>query len=100
MFRHPADVEQIEHRRPFNPDMDALYILSAESHIVDCLMADFEVERYRKAFLVWTSCQSAPVEASQLRHSQLMYSQSSIHSSESGLTDLKWRATASQTTES
>ncbi|KAJ5246697.1 hypothetical protein N7468_001680 [Penicillium chermesinum] len=50
-----SNVEQIEHRRPFNKDMDVLYILSAESHIVDCLMADFEVERYRKAYLVWTS---------------------------------------------
>ncbi|KAJ5527451.1 hypothetical protein N7513_011610 [Penicillium frequentans] len=50
-----SNVEQIEHRRPSNPDMDALYILSPESWIVDCLMADFEVRRYRKAFLVWTS---------------------------------------------
>lgn len=53
---HPADVEQLEHKRPFNPDMDALYILSPESYVVDCLMADFEVRRYRKALLVWTSC--------------------------------------------
>ncbi|KAJ5629867.1 hypothetical protein N7528_003524 [Penicillium herquei] len=50
-----SNVEQIEHRRPSNPDMDALYILSPESWIVDCLMADFEVGRYRRAFLVWTS---------------------------------------------
>ncbi|KAJ5946293.1 hypothetical protein N7454_003132 [Penicillium verhagenii] len=50
-----SNVEQIEHRRPSNPDMDALYILSPESWIVDCLMADFEVKRYRKAFLIWTS---------------------------------------------
>ncbi|KAJ5653801.1 hypothetical protein N7490_000804 [Penicillium lividum] len=50
-----SNVEQIEHRRPSNPDMDALYILSPESWIVDCLMADFEVKRYRRAFLVWTS---------------------------------------------
>lgn len=56
---HPADVEQIEHRRPSNPDMDGLYILSPESWIVDCLMADFEVGRYRKAYLVWTSCASS-----------------------------------------
>lgn len=55
----PADVEQIEHRRMSNPDMDALYILSPESWIVDCLMADFEAGRYRKAYLVWTSCQWA-----------------------------------------
>ncbi|OQD93943.1 hypothetical protein PENSOL_c029G06802 [Penicillium solitum] len=50
-----SNVEQIEHRRPSNPDMDALYILSPEAYVVDCLMADFEVGRYRKAFLVWTS---------------------------------------------
>lgn len=63
---HPADVEQIEHRRPSNPDMDALYILSPESWIVDCLMADFEMRRYRKAYLVWTSCMwAATPEASQ-----------------------------------
>ncbi|CAL5870552.1 uncharacterized protein PFLUO_LOCUS4791 [Penicillium psychrofluorescens] len=38
-----SNIEQIEHRRPSNLDMDALYILSPESHIVDCLMADIEV---------------------------------------------------------
>ncbi|KAJ5966140.1 hypothetical protein N7481_012854 [Penicillium waksmanii] len=50
-----SNIEQIDHRRMANPDMDALYILSPESWIVDCLMADFEVKRYRRAFLVWTS---------------------------------------------
>ena len=49
------DVEQIEHRRPMNPETDALYILSPLPHIVDCLMADFERRRYRRAYLVWTS---------------------------------------------
>ena len=53
----PQDVEQIEHRRETNPEMDALYILSPMTHIVDCLMADFERKRYRKARLVWTSGQ-------------------------------------------
>jgi syntaxin-binding protein 1 len=38
-----------------NPDMDAIYLLSPQPHIVDCLMADFERRRYRKAFLVWTA---------------------------------------------
>lgn len=52
----PQDVEQIEHRRAPNPDMDALYIVSPMTHIVDCLMADFERKRYRKSLLVWTSC--------------------------------------------
>lgn len=38
-----------------NPDMDAIYILSPQPHIVDCLMADFERRRYRQSFLVWTA---------------------------------------------
>ena len=54
------DVEQIEDRRPANQNMDALYILSPQPHIVDCLMADFEAKRYRKAWLVFTSCTSSP----------------------------------------
>ncbi|KAL1977386.1 hypothetical protein VTN31DRAFT_245 [Thermomyces dupontii] len=49
-----TNIEQIEHRRPPNPDMDALYFLSPQPHIVDCLMADLERRRYRRAFLVWT----------------------------------------------
>jgi syntaxin-binding protein 1 len=35
--------------------MDALYILSPQSYIVDCLLADFERRRYKKSWLVWTS---------------------------------------------
>ncbi|KAJ5489136.1 hypothetical protein N7539_004026 [Penicillium diatomitis] len=50
-----SNIEQIENRRPPNPDMNALYIISPQSWIVDCLMADFEVGRYKKAYLVWTS---------------------------------------------
>lgn len=38
-----------------NPEMDAIYILSPEPHIVDCLMADFERRRYKRAYLVWTA---------------------------------------------
>jgi len=38
-----------------NPDTDAIYLLSPEPHIVDCLLADFERRRYRKSFLVWTA---------------------------------------------
>jgi hypothetical protein len=36
-----------------NPDMDAIYLLSPQPHIVDCLIADFERRRYRKSYLVW-----------------------------------------------
>ncbi|KAI1083414.1 Sec1-like protein [Whalleya microplaca] len=35
--------------------MDAIYILSPQPHIVDCLMADIERRRYQKCYLVWTA---------------------------------------------
>ncbi len=38
-----------------NPTMDAVYLLSPQSHIVDCLLADIERRRYKRCFLVWTS---------------------------------------------
>lgn len=38
-----------------NPGMDAIYLLSPEPHVVDCLLADFERRRYRKSFLVWVA---------------------------------------------
>ncbi|RYP07471.1 hypothetical protein DL764_002478 [Monosporascus ibericus] len=50
-----ANIERIEERRDMNPTMDAIYILSPQPHIVDCLMADVERRRYRKCFLVWTA---------------------------------------------
>ncbi|RDW69723.1 Sec1-like protein [Coleophoma cylindrospora] len=50
-----ANIERIEERRDMNPEMDAIYILSPQPHIVDCLMADFERRRYKKSFLVWTA---------------------------------------------
>ncbi|OQE31953.1 hypothetical protein PENSTE_c001G00011 [Penicillium steckii] len=65
-----SNIEQIDHRRIHNPDMDVLYILSPESWIVDCIMADFEVKRYRRAFLTWTGFldpqQRARIERSQM----------------------------------
>ncbi|KAL7807615.1 syntaxin binding protein 1 [Trichoderma gracile] len=50
-----ATIELIEARREFNPEMDAIYLLSPEPHIVECLLADFEVRRYRRGYLVWTN---------------------------------------------
>ncbi|KAI9870642.1 MAG: vacuolar sorting protein VPS33/slp1 [Pleopsidium flavum] len=50
-----TNIEQIEQRRPINKEMDAIYLVSPQPHIVDCLMADFERRRYRKSYLVWTS---------------------------------------------
>ncbi|KAJ4854875.1 sec1 family domain-containing protein [Trichoderma breve] len=50
-----ATIELIEARRESNPEMDAIYLLSPEPHIVECLLADFELRRYRRGFLVWTN---------------------------------------------
>ena len=51
----PKDIDQIEDRRPKNADLDAIYLLTPEQYVVDCLMADLEARRYRKAYLLWTS---------------------------------------------
>ena len=45
-----------------NQEMDAMYILSAQTHIVDCLMADIERRRYRRSYVIWTSRKSSEVE--------------------------------------
>ncbi|TKA69182.1 hypothetical protein B0A49_04120, partial [Cryomyces minteri] len=52
---HITNIEQIEHKRLAKKDMDAVYILTPQPHIVDCVMADFERRRYRRTFLIWTS---------------------------------------------
>lgn len=54
------DIEKIEERRPMNKDMDAVYLLSPLPHIVDCLLADFDRRRYRRAFILWTARQRHP----------------------------------------
>ncbi|KAL1874782.1 hypothetical protein VTK73DRAFT_136 [Phialemonium thermophilum] len=53
LHQNIANIERIEERREMNPTMDAIYFLSPQPHIVDCLIADFEKQRYRRAFLVW-----------------------------------------------
>ncbi|KAI2628383.1 Sec1 family protein [Xylaria nigripes] len=50
-----ANIERIEERREMNPTMDAIYLLSPQPHIVECLIADLERHRYRRSFLVWTA---------------------------------------------
>jgi len=50
-----TNIEQIEQRRPMNQELDVVYILSPQPHIVECVMADFERRRYRRSFLLWTS---------------------------------------------
>ncbi|EMC91777.1 hypothetical protein BAUCODRAFT_28030 [Baudoinia panamericana UAMH 10762] len=48
-------IEQITDRRQANRDIDAIYFLTPQPYIVDCVMADLEKRKYRKAHLVWTS---------------------------------------------
>ncbi|EME40580.1 hypothetical protein DOTSEDRAFT_74207 [Dothistroma septosporum NZE10] len=50
-----TNIEQIFDRRQTNRDVEALYLLTPHAHNVDCLMADFEKRKYKKAHLVWTS---------------------------------------------
>ncbi|KAK4103613.1 Sec1-like protein [Parathielavia hyrcaniae] len=57
-----ANIERMEERREVNPDMDAIYILSPQPHIVDCLLADFERRRYRRAFIIWTGSLPDPLQ--------------------------------------
>ncbi len=56
-----ADIEQIEARRPMNKEMDAVYLLSPQPHIVDSLLADLERRRYRKSYIIWTSCEDPQI---------------------------------------
>ncbi|KAK4193740.1 protein transport protein sec1 [Podospora australis] len=50
-----ANIERIEEKREMNPTMDAIYFLSPQPHIIDCLLSDFERRRYKSGFLVWTT---------------------------------------------
>jgi len=43
--------------------MDAIYFLSPQPHIIECLLADFEQRRYKRAFLVWAGELAGPLEA-------------------------------------
>ncbi|KAK4494890.1 hypothetical protein PRZ48_014246 [Zasmidium cellare] len=50
-----TNIEQITDRRQTNRDVDAIYLLTPQPHIVDCVLADLEKRKYKKAHLVWTS---------------------------------------------
>ncbi|KAL1638289.1 syntaxin binding protein 1 [Neofusicoccum ribis] len=70
-----TNIEVITDRRPMNKDMDVVYILSPQPHIVDCIMADFERRRYRKTYLIWTSLLPGPlrdrIDKSQMAREQI-----------------------------
>ncbi|KAI9800323.1 MAG: vacuolar sorting protein VPS33/slp1 [Piccolia ochrophora] len=55
ILKNVTNIENIEAKRPMNPDTDAIYLLSPQPHIVDCLLADIERRRYRRSYLIWTS---------------------------------------------
>jgi hypothetical protein len=61
LYRHleclltTPDIENIERKRHANPETDVVYIISPQSHIVDCLLHDIGKRRYRRTFLLWTS---------------------------------------------
>ncbi len=55
-----TDIEQIEHKRPSNPALEAVYLLSAAPYVVDCLVADIERKTYRRSYLIWTSSWFGP----------------------------------------
>jgi syntaxin-binding protein 1 len=38
-----------------SPDIEAIYLLTPEAHIVDTVLADLERGSYRSGYLVWTS---------------------------------------------
>ncbi|KAI1265573.1 Sec1 family protein [Xylariaceae sp. FL1019] len=56
-----ANIERIEERREANPTMDAIYLLSPQPHIVDCLIADIERRRYKRCLLIWTAVLDPPL---------------------------------------
>ncbi|KAF2121458.1 Sec1-like protein [Lophiotrema nucula] len=69
-----TNIERIEDRRETQKDMDAVYFLTPEPHIIDCIMADFERRRYRGSFLIWTSL-PAPAQRERLDRSQMAQQQ-------------------------
>lgn len=44
-----------------SPDIDAVYFLTAEAHIVDTLLADLDRGSYKSGHLVWTSLLDPPL---------------------------------------
>ncbi|KAF2671845.1 Sec1 family protein [Microthyrium microscopicum] len=50
-----TNIDQIEQKRTRNVETDALYILTAEPHIVECVLSDIEKGRYAAYYILWTS---------------------------------------------
>ncbi|KAI5286184.1 vacuolar sorting protein VPS33/slp1 [Ascosphaera aggregata] len=50
-----SNIEYIENRRATFKDTPALYILSPQPYLADCIIADLQRRRYRNLHIVWTS---------------------------------------------
>jgi syntaxin-binding protein 1 len=62
-------IDNIENRRDPNPELPAIYILSSQAYVVDCLMADLERQRYQCCHLLWTSSMFASTSNAMLTSS-------------------------------
>lgn len=75
-----TQIEQIEQPREQNTFTDAVYLLSPQPHIVECLKADLHRKRYRKSILRWTSALPGYLQdeilRSELRREQILDSRS------------------------
>lgn len=56
-----ASLVYVEEKRPSNPDLDAIYLLSPESYVIECLIADILQRRNRSASLLFTSVLPPPL---------------------------------------
>lgn len=54
-------IEQLEDRRQYQPDADAIYLLTPLPHIVEVLKADLSRRRYNRGFLIWTGTLPRPL---------------------------------------
>ncbi|SPN98614.1 related to syntaxin-binding protein sec1-like protein [Cephalotrichum gorgonifer] len=56
-----ANIEVLEDRRQLSPDIEAVYFLTPEPHIVDSVLADLDRGSYRSGYLLWTSLLDPPL---------------------------------------
>ena len=53
-----SGIEQIENRREANPEIPAVYLVSALPYVVDILISDMNRRKYQSFHLLWTSSKS------------------------------------------
>lgn len=52
-----TNIELITDRRATNREVEAIYLVTPQAYVVDCVLADLEKAKYARAHLVWTSCE-------------------------------------------